>query len=99
MGIDITALRKKLEDHRFRWNHAKSNGIKVMQETEVMRNILLNNLDEIIDALKIAESADEQVKMLEAEVASADAELKELDDEIKRLRAEADKSAKGKRVK
>ena len=94
MGIDIKELRKKIEEQAFRYRNAISNGMMVAQETERMKNILLNNLGEIIDALKMAEGAEEQIKTLEAEVDSADAELKELDDEIKKLRnAAAPKAA------
>lgn len=91
MGIDITELRTKLEEQAFRLHSAQSNGIMVNQETERTKNVLLNNLGEIITALKAAEGAAEQINELEAEVASADAELKELDDEIKKLRAGAGK--------
>ena len=94
MGIDIKELRKKIEEQAFRYRNAMSNGMMVAQETERMKNILINNLGEIIDALKMAEGAEEQIKTLEAEVDSADAELKELDDEIKKLRnAAAPKAA------
>ena len=98
MGIDITELRKKIDEQLFLLESAKSNGRMVNQETERMKNILLNNAREIVDALKMAEGAAERIKILEAEVDSADAELKELDDEIKKLRnASAPKAAaKGK---
>lgn len=98
MGIDITELRKKIEEQAFRLRSARSNGMMVPQETERMRNIMMNNIQEIVDALKVAENAAEQIKMLEAEVDSADAELKELDDEIKKLRlaAASKPAAKGK---
>ena len=97
MGIDIKELRKKIEEQAFRYRNAMSNGMMVAQETERMKNILINNLGEIIDALKMAEGAEEQIKTLEAEVDSADAELKELDDEIKKLRAASNKPVRGKR--
>jgi len=91
MGIDISELRKKLEDQAFRLESAKANRTMVNQETERTKNILLNNLSDIVAALKMAEHSAEEIKMLEAEVESADAELKELDDEIKKLRKTAPK--------
>lgn len=97
MGIDIKELRIKIEDQKFAYTRAQSIGMMVNQETERMKNILMNNLAEIVDALKVAEGAEEKIKMLEAEVESADAELKELDDEIRRLREEAAKPASKKK--
>ena len=91
MGIDITELRKKIEDQMFRWNSAKSNGTMVNQETERMKNILINNVSEIVIALQACENSAQQIMELEAEVASTDAELKEQDEELKKLRKQTGK--------
>ena len=81
-------LYEKVSEQAFRWRHAQSNGMMVNQETERLKNIALNNMDDIVAALKYAVEAAETIRMLETEVDSADAELKELDDEIKKLRSE-----------
>ena len=91
MGIDITELRKKIEDQLFKWNSAKSNGTMVNQETERMKNILLNNVGEIVIALKACEDSAQKISQLETEVESADAELKVQDEELKKLRKQAGK--------
>lgn len=85
----MNELKKKLESHAFRWKAAIQNGIMVNQETEQMKNILLNNLDGIIEAVGLAVEAADKIQCLEAEIDSADAELKELDNEIKKLRSAA----------
>lgn len=89
MTIDVKELLGKIEEQAFRCRHAESNGIRVDHERERLKNVLFNNVNDVIEALKIALSADTQIRMLEASVESADAELKELDDEIKRLRSAA----------
>ena len=98
MGIDVTELRKKIEDQLFRWNNAKSNGTMVNQETERMKNILLNNVGDIVVALRACENSAQQIAELEAEIDSADAELKVQDEELKKLRKQNGKgkpAAKG----
>ena len=93
MESNITELRQKVEDQLFKWKSAKSSGTMVTQETERLKNIMLNNATDIVDALKVAEGAAKQIAELETELDSADTELKELDEEIKKLRKPA---AKGK---
>lgn len=95
---DINGLHAKVAEQTFRWRHAQSNGMMVNQETERLKNILLNNIDDIVTALQYAAEAEETIKTLETELDSADAELKELDDEIKKLRnaAAAKPAAKAK---
>ena len=77
---------------------AKVSGFMVDRETEKLKNIIMNNLQDIIGALKMLAEYSERVKELEADLESADAELRELDDEIKKLRnaAASKAAAKGK---
>ena len=96
--MTIKELKQTLDDQAFALKKAKTRGFMVNQETEKMRNILVNNLDDILAALDVAIDAEERIARLVVEVESADAELAEKDDEIKVLKEAADKPV-GKRRK
>lgn len=98
MENNIQELLRKIEDQEYVVRSAKVSGFMVERETDKLKNIIINNLPDIIGALKSLAEYTERVKELEADLSSADAELKEMDDEIKRLRdAAASKPAsKGK---
>lgn len=90
--MEIKELREKLEAQAFRLAKAKSNGIMVMQETEHMRNLLVNNYEEIVDALAMAEKLEREVAVLNAELDDAEREL----DEAKKEAGEKKTTAKKK---
>ena len=96
--MTIKELKQTLDDQAFALKKAKTRGFMVNQETEKMRNILVNNLDDILAALNVAIDAEERIARLVVEVESADAELVEKDDEIKALKEAVDKPV-GKRRK
>ena len=98
MEINIQELLRKIEDQECCVRSAKVSGFMVDREVDKLKNIVMNNLEEIIGALKMLAEYTERVKELEADLALAVAELKELDDEIKRLRnaAASKPAAKGK---
>ena len=96
--MTVKELKQTIEEQAFALKKAKTRGFMVNQETEKMRNILVNNLDDILAALGVAIDAEERIARLVVEVESADAELAEKDDEIKALKEAADKPV-GKRRK
>ena len=96
--MTVKELKQTIEEQAFVLKKAKTRGFMVNQETEKMRNILVNNLDDILAALDVAIDAEEKIARLVVEVESADAELAEKDDEIKALKEAADKPV-GKRRK
>ena len=96
--MTVKELKQTIEEQAFALKKAKTRGFMVNQETEKMRNILVNNLDDILAALDVAIDAEERIARLVVEVESADAELAEKDDEIKVLKEAADKPV-GKRRK
>ena len=96
--MTIKELKQTLDDQAFAMKKAKTRGFMVNQETEKMRNILVNNLDDILAALDVAIKAEEKIARLVIEVENADAELAEKDDEIKALKEAVDKPV-GKRRK
>jgi len=96
--MSIKELKDLISGQAFNLNKARTRGFMVNQETEKMRNLLVNNLDEILAALDTAIDAEERIARLVVEVESADAELAEKDDEIKALKGAADKPV-GKRRK
>ena len=59
-----------------------------------MRNLLVNYLDEIVESLEYAESAQGTIERLTVEIESADAELQEKDEEIRELKKPAAKAKK-----
>lgn len=89
--MTVTELRDKIAAQAFALEKAKKRGMMVSQETERMKNVLMNNMDAIIDALTFAAEADKKVTLLATEVDDADAELREKDDEIAALKAELEK--------
>lgn len=96
--MTINELKQKLDDQAFAMEKAKTRGFMVNQETEKMRNILVNNLDDILAALDVAIDAEERIARLVVEIESADAELAEKDDEIAALKAKLEKKPNGKKV-
>ncbi|MBO5987248.1 MAG: hypothetical protein J6Q02_10720 [Lachnospiraceae bacterium] len=96
--MTIKELKQTLDDQAFAMKKAKTRGFMVNQETEKMRNILVNNLDDILAALDVAIKAEEKIARLVIEIENADAELAEKDDEIKALKEAVDKPV-GKRRK
>ena len=98
MTVKVTELRDIITTQQFAMNRAIQHGMLVNQEKERMRNVLMNHLDDIVEALQLAAEADKRVERLMAEVASADAELLDKDAEIKALKEAVDKPV-GKRRK
>ena len=49
--MTVTELRDKIAAQAFALEKAKKRGMMVSQETERMKNVLMNNMDAIIDAL------------------------------------------------
>ena len=96
--MTIKELKQAIDDQAFALKKAKTRGFMVNQETEKMRNLLVNSLDDILAALDVAIGAEDKIARLVVEVESADAELKEKDDEIAELKETADRPV-GKRRK
>jgi len=94
MSVDIRELKDRITSQAFTLKKAKTRGMMVTQETDRMRNILMNSLDEIVEALEYAVNAEERMQRLVVEVESADEELAEKDKEIAELKAA---KAKGKK--
>lgn len=86
--MSIAELKSKITEQQFRLKGAQSRGMMVAQETERMRNLLVNNLDDIVVALSKAVDAEKQIEVLNVEIESADAELQEKDEEIRALKEE-----------
>jgi len=75
--MEIKELREKLEEQAFRLNKAKANGTMVNQETERMKNLLVNNCDTIVEILRKAEKMAEEIAVLNLELDDAERELDE----------------------
>lgn len=76
--MEIKELKAKLEEQAFRLNKAKSNGTMVNQETERMKNLIINNYEAIVDALAKAEKLEREVSILNIELDDAERELDEM---------------------
>lgn len=76
--MDIKGLYEKLRDAQFNMNKAISNTMNHGPHYEQMKNILLNNLDGIVEALKYAVDAEQKIQILEIELNDAEAEIDEL---------------------
>ena len=97
--MSIAELKSKITEQQFRLKGAQSRGMMVAQETERMRNLLVNNLDDIVVALSKAVDAEKQIEVLNVEIESADAELQEKDEEIRALKEELESMPANKRGK
>lgn len=84
--MNAKELKEKISEQQFKLKKAKTSGMMVAQETDRLRNILVNSLDDILEALDMAISAEDRIECLTVEIESADAELQEKDDEIKALK-------------
>ena len=99
MTVKVTELRDIITTQQFAMNRAIQHGMMVNQEKERMRNVLMNYLDDIVEALQIASEADKRVERLMAEVASADAELLDKDEEIAALKKEIESKTGARKAK
>ena len=90
-------LYEKISDQRFTMRRGISNSMNHAAFYEQMKNILLNNLDQIVDALQYAAEAEAKINVLELELNDAERELDEKDKQIKELTAAAAKKTTGKK--
>lgn len=87
MEMDIKALSEKLSEHQFEHNAALNNGARISEQTAITKNILYNNFDAIVEALKYAADVEGKIKLLELELNDAERELDEKDKRIRELSA------------
>lgn len=98
--MDMKKMVKDVQDQAFRLRNAESTGMLVRDERERMKNVLFNYKDEILEALAMADEADEKIKVLELQLDDSDKELAELEKELKELKAAPNgKNVAGKRDK
>lgn len=98
--MGMKEMIKEVQDQAFRMKLAESNGIMVREEKERTKNILYNNMELILEALAMADEADEKIQVLELQLDDSDKELAELEKELKELKAATDgKKVAGKRDK
>lgn len=75
--MEIKELREKLSEQAFKLKKARANGTMVMQETERMKNLLVNNCDAIVEALTRVEKLEQEIAVLNMELDDAERELDE----------------------
>ena len=92
--MEIKEMREKVSEQAFKLKKARANGTMVMQETERMKNLLVNNRDAIIDALTRVEKLEQEVAVLNMELDDAEREL----DEAKKYTSAKKTTAKKKEV-
>ena len=88
-NMDLKKLVKDIQDQEFRLRGAEASGMMVRDERERMKNLLFNCKGEIMEALALADEADEQIKLLELQLDDSDRELTEITKELKELKAGA----------
>jgi len=85
--MDIKGLYEKLSEQQFNMRRGIANSVNHAQFYDQTKNILLNNFDDIVEALKFATEAEAKMKVLELELNDAERELDEKDAQIKELTA------------
>ena len=83
--MDIKGLYEKLSEQHFNMRRGIANSVNHAAYYEQSKNILLNNFDAIVEALRFAADAESKVKVLELELSDAERELDEKDAQIKEL--------------
>lgn len=89
--MEIKELREKLSEQAFKLKKARANGTMVMQETERMKNLLVNNCDAIVEALTRVEKLEQEVAVLNMELDDAERELDEAKKDISAKKTTAKK--------
>ena len=85
--MDIKKLYEKLSEQQFNMRRGIANSVNHAQFYEQTKNVLLNNFDDIVEALKFAADAEGKMKVLELELNDAERELDEKEAQIKELTA------------
>lgn len=75
--MDYKALYEKIRDMAFSVRNGIANTAVPLRFVEQAKNVLYNNMYDIEVALKFAAEAEEQIKVLEVELADAERELDE----------------------
>lgn len=83
--MDIKGLYTKLSEQQFNMRRGIANSVNHAAFYEQTKNVLLNNFDDIVEALKYAADAESKMKVLELELSDAERELDEKDKLIKEL--------------
>ena len=84
----INELYKKIREQNFQLRRARDNGVSQGPIVEQTKNILLNNIDDIENAIKVAADSADKISLLEMELDDAERELDEKDAAIKELQAQ-----------
>lgn len=90
--VNVKELIGKLGDQVFAVKIA--DGLVKNRERETLKNLLVNNAEQIMEALSLAAEAEEKIALLEQELDDADKELDEKEAEIQSLKG--GKKASGK---
>lgn len=92
--MEIKGLYDKLSEQQFNLRRALANTMAHTPHIDQAKNILYNNFDNIVDALKYAVEAEQKIQVLEVELNDAERELDEKDQQIKELSSKKTTSKK-----
>lgn len=81
----LEQLYIKIRDQNFALRRARDNGVSQGPIVEQTKNILLNNIDPIEEAVKVACDSAGKIALLELELDDAERELDEKDAKIREL--------------
>jgi hypothetical protein len=76
--VDMKKLETELKDAQLKYENALRRKSGVAQAKETLKNLLLNNLDNIVGCLSGLAKSEEEVACLQAALDDADAELDRL---------------------
>ena len=72
-----------------RLRKAKATGVTVNYEKERLKNVLFNHADEILEAMAMADEAEEKIKILNLQLDDSEKDLADVEKELKELKAKA----------
>ena len=85
--MELKEMIGEIQDQVTRLRKAKATGVTVNHEKERLKNVLFNHADEILEALAMADEAEEKIKILNLQLDDSEKDLADVEKELKELKA------------
>ena len=85
--MELKEMIGEIQDQVTRLRKAKATGVTVNYEKERLKNVLFNHADEILEAMAMADEAEEKIKILNLQLDDSEKDLADVEKELKELKA------------